>query len=127
MPNNPLMAYQQAQIRQVTGRDLEAAVLVKMANLLKQCQSNWGTPDNEKRLMESLRKYQQVWTIFQAEIEKPSNSLPREIKINLLRLIRFIDRRVFEVMAIPQPEKLRILIDINTNIAAGLSSRGDSK
>lgn len=123
MPTNPLMAYQQAQMQRLTGRELEAAVLVKMANLLKQCQANWGTPDNERRLMELLRKYQQVWTIFQAEIEKPDNLLPREIKVNLLRLIRFVDRRVFELMANPQLEKMQILIDINMNIAAGLSSR----
>jgi flagellar protein FlaF len=49
--------------------------------------------------------------------------LPLEIKQNLLALSVFVDRRIFEVMAYPAPEKLDILININRNIAAGL--RGD--
>ncbi len=33
----------------------------------------------------------------------------------------FIDKRTFEVMLKPAPEKLTILIEINMNIAAGLN------
>ncbi len=32
----------------------------------------------------------------------------------------FIDNRIIQIMAHPAPEKLRILIDINLNLAAGL-------
>jgi len=38
----------------------------------------------------------------------------------MLRLIAFIDRRIFETMASPAPEKLTTVININNNIAAGL-------
>jgi flagellar protein FlaF len=37
-------------------------------------------------------------------------------------LAAFIDRRIFETMAFPSPEKLKIVIDINNNLAAGLRS-----
>jgi len=49
-----------------------------------------------------------------------NNPLPQQIKENVLRLSAFVDRRVFEVLAYPATEKLDILININTNIAAGL-------
>jgi flagellar protein FlaF len=35
-----------------------------------------------------------------------------------------VDRRSFEVLAYPAPEKLDVLININLNVAAGL--RGDA-
>jgi len=39
---------------------------------------------------------------------------------NLLTLSVFVDKRIIDVMANPVPEKLKILIDINLNLAAGL-------
>jgi flagellar protein FlaF len=64
-----------------------------------------------------------VWCIFQAELENPANPLPNALKVNLLRLIAFIDKRTLEAIAYPTPEKLTILININQNIAAGLRTR----
>jgi len=49
-----------------------------------------------------------------------NNPLPQQIRENVLRLSAFIDRRIFDTLAYPSPEKLDILININTNIAAGL-------
>jgi flagellar protein FlaF len=37
-------------------------------------------------------------------------------------LAAFIDRRIFDTMAFPSPQKLKIVIDINSNLAAGLRS-----
>jgi flagellar protein FlaF len=42
-----------------------------------------------------------------------------------LRLSAFVDRRIFETLAAPAPEKLEAIININNNIAAGL--RGSAK
>jgi flagellar biosynthesis activator protein FlaF len=64
-----------------------------------------------------------VWCIFQAELENPKNPLPKALKVSLLRLVAFIDRRTLETIAYPTPEKLTILININQNIAAGLRTR----
>ena len=44
----------------------------------------------------------------------------QKLKENVLSLSAFIDKRIFEVMAFPSPEKLNIIININQNIAAGL-------
>jgi hypothetical protein len=49
--------------------------------------------------------------------------LPDDLRVNLLQLIQFIDRRTFDVMAFPAADKLAALISINRNIAAGLAAR----
>lgn len=104
----------------MSGRDIEAAVLTKAAFKLKECQTNWEAVDRDDRLEEALRFNQRVWSIFQAEIAKADNPLPEQLKLDLLSLSAFIDKRIIETMAYPSPEKLSIVIDINNNIAAGL-------
>jgi flagellar biosynthesis activator protein FlaF len=44
-----------------------------------------------------------------------------ELRRDLLRLSGFVDKRTFEIMAEPEPTKLQALIDIDRNIAMGLS------
>ena len=75
-------------------------------------------------LEDALNYNQKVWTFFQAELSMQDNPLPDEIKKNLLALSMFVDRRTFEALAYPAPEKLDILININLNVSAGL--RGDA-
>ena len=106
----------------LTGRELEAAVLTKAAQKLTLCQNNWEAPDMEENLKEALRYNQQVWTVFQTELSSPENPLPKKLKEDLLALSIFIDKRIFDIMSFPAPEKLNAIININLNIAAGLSS-----
>jgi len=107
----------------MNGRDVEAAVLTKAAMKLKQCQTDWNRPDRDAALNAALKFNQRIWSIFQAEIDRKENPLPEELKIDLLRLSLFVDKRIFEMMAYPSPEKLTILININNNIAAGLRTQ----
>ncbi|MEN6374028.1 MAG: flagellar biosynthesis regulator FlaF [Smithella sp.] len=106
----------------MTGREIEAAALIRCAVLLSDCQKNWDAPDHDTALDEALRINQRVWTILQSELANPDNPLPKKLREDLLSLSIFFDKRVIEVMAYPEPEKLNILIDINLNIAAGLNS-----
>ena len=117
---NPLRAYQSVEKATSSGREIEARVLTQAALKLKGCQKNWQTARKTDGLDEALRFNQRIWTIFQSELAQPSNPLPNKIKIDLLRLSAFIDKRSLDIMAYPTPEKLSILIDINHNIAAGL-------
>lgn len=118
----PLKAYDKVSRSTMNGREVEAAVLTKAAVKLKECQGDWDKPDRDAQLNAALKFNQRVWSIFQAEIERKENPLPEGLKINLLRLSAFIDKRIFEIMAYPTPEKLTVLININHNIAAGLRS-----
>jgi flagellar biosynthesis activator protein FlaF len=112
--------YGKVQRTTMSDREAEASALMKGAALLKHCQTNWASPEREVTLDKALRFNQRLWTFFQVALADPGNPLPKPLKENVLSLSLFIDKRIFEVMAYPAPEKLDILININTNIAAGL-------
>ena len=103
-----------------SGREIEATVLTKAARKLKQCQEDWDAPDRNNRLEEALKYNQRIWSIFQSELSREDHQLPKKLRLDILRLAAFIDRRIFETMAFPAPDKLNIVIDINNNLAAGL-------
>lgn len=120
MFQNKVNVYQDNQQEQLSGRALEAHILTKAALRLKQCQQKWETPERAKLLDEAVRYNQKIWSLFQSELSVPENPLPRELRQDILNLSLYIDKRLFEVLAFPHPEKLNIVIDINLNIAAGL-------
>ena len=115
-----LEAYRSAQNTSVSGRDIEAAALTRCALMLSACQQNWDAAGRDDHLAEALRNNQIVWSIIQSELIKDDNPLPIEVRNNLLTLSVFVDNRMIQVMAHPEPEKLKMLIDINLNLAAGL-------
>ena len=117
-----LQAYESVAKATLTGREIEAAVLTKAALKLKNCQDNWEAPDRENKLDEALKYNQRVWSIFQSELSREDHELPNNLRLDILRLAALIDRRIFETMAFPSPDKLKIVIDINNNLAAGLRS-----
>ena len=124
MPANPLDAYRNVEKATLSQRDIEATVLNKAAMQLQMIRDNWSSDDRAAELEYALNYNQKVWTFFQAELSVQDNPLPDEIKKNLLALSMFVDRRTFETLAYPAPEKLDILININLNVSAGL--RGDA-
>lgn len=124
MPANPLEAYRNVEKATLSQRDIEATVLTKAATQLQSIKENWTRENHDAQLEDALNYNQRVWTFFQAELSMEGNPLPEEIKRNLLSLSVFVDRRSFEVLAYPAPEKLDVLININLNVAAGL--RGDA-
>lgn len=107
----------------MSGREVEAAVLTKAAWKLSECQKDLAAAARDGRLDEAIRFNQRVWSIFQAELSREDNPLPKQLRFNILRLGGFVDRRLLESMAAPISEKLDIVIRINNNLAAGL--RGD--
>jgi flagellar protein FlaF len=118
-----LKAYERVSQETMSGREVEAAVLTKAAQKLRECQDNWSGPDTQEKLEKALNFNQRIWSIFQSELSREDHELPKKIRLDILRLASFIDRRIFETMAQPSPDKLKIVIDINNNIAAGLRSK----
>ena len=47
------------------------------------------------------------------------------VRQNILNLANFIFKRTYEVLAHPAPEKLEVLININMQIANGLSGKAE--
>ena len=120
MYRNSLNAYQMVENTTSSGRETEARVLTNAAVKLKHCRDNWNAADRRAKLDEALTYTQRVWSLLQSELLDPNNPLPRNIKENILNLSAFIDKRIFNIQAYPDPEKLDLIIDIHLNLAAGL-------
>lgn len=120
MYNKSLNSYQKVEQATLSGRETEARVLTKAAVMLKYCQDNWNAADRREKLHEALAYNQRIWSLIQGDLIDEHNPLPKKIKENILSLSVLIDKRIFNVMAYPAPEKLKIIININLNLAAGL-------
>jgi flagellar protein FlaF len=120
MLQNSVNAYTTLQKETLSGRELEASVLSRAGLMLKSVKENWGASDRDHKLLEAVKFNQKVWSFFQAELSDPENPLPKNLREDILNLSIFIDKRLFEVLAYPNPDKLAIIIDIDFNIAAGL-------
>lgn len=118
-------AYESGAKTSTSGRSLESAALFKAARQLEACRAEWGTPDAQARLADALRYNQRLWTFFQGELAASDCALPRELRVNLLRLSRFVDVRTYAMLAGATPEGLSALIEIDRQIAQGLAEPTD--
>lgn len=116
-------AYENGARATDSSRDLEATALFKAARLLEACRAAWGEPGHAERLEHALRYNQRLWTLFQSELARPDHEMVPALRRDLLQISVFVDKRTFEVISSPSPEKLQALIDIDRNIASGLSVR----
>ena len=116
-----LDAYQVAQRATATGRQLEATLLFKSARQLEAVAANWHAAERKTNLPAALEYNTRLWALFQASMEEPESPLPPELRANVLQLVRFIDRRTLEILASPDPNKLQLLIEIDRQVAMGLS------
>ena len=126
MYSQSIRAYESVDKATMSGTDVEVAVLNKAAVKLKECQDNWDAADRDDKLEEALKFNQKIWSIFQSELSREDHPMPQKLRLDILRLAAFIDRRIFETIASPSPEKLNIVIDINNSIAAGLRNSPDN-
>jgi flagellar biosynthesis activator protein FlaF len=115
----------QAYIRtsQVTGnaREIEAQALLKAAKQLRDVQTNWTGPD--KNMHKALVFNRRLWTIFMSAAESNDNPQPLEVRQNIANIGVFVMKQTIEMQMNPDPSKLKSLIDINCNIAAGLAGK----
>lgn len=98
-------------------RNTEGWALIQAARRLAEAPS----AENPRTAMrDALRLNWRLWTIFQVEMSAEDCPAPMEVRENILTLCQFIDRHTVELMADPVEERIKVLIDINRNIAAGL-------
>lgn len=102
-------------------RYLEASLLLKAAARLQSVKDNWEQSKGD--LSPALAYNRKLWTILSTSATKPENPLPLPIKNNIANLGLFIFQRTIDIEIEPAPEKLTILVSINSNIAAGLAGR----
>ena len=112
-----------ARTSQTTGtpRELEAQALLMAARKLQDVQTNWKGPD--ANLQKALTFNRRLWTIFMSAVEANDSPQPLEVRQNIANISVFVMQRTLEMQTNPDPAKLKPLIDINCNIAAGLAGR----
>ena len=104
--------------------ELEASLLLKEASQLQYIadnwRDNWGKENNE--FLAALYYNRRLWSVLLGSIAGQENPLPIEIKNNVASLGAFVLRHTISVLAYPSPEKLKVLVTINKELAAGLNA-----
>lgn len=102
-------------------RDLEAQLLLRAASRLQTIHDDWeGQRDALEHALLFNRK---LWTVFLTTVTNNDNPLPAELRQNIANIGIFVLNHTLNVSGNPAPERLRSLININRQLAAGLSGR----
>lgn len=124
--NNPYAqaagVYGQKAREGVDQRELEAQLLLKAANEIQNLHDKWddATVEDIDNVMSYNRKLWMVFFDTAVENPDPSEDRPLDLRNNIVNLCNFIFKRSIDVLADPRKEKLKVLIDINREVAAGL-------
>ncbi|MEM7618984.1 MAG: flagellar biosynthesis regulator FlaF [Pseudomonadota bacterium] len=119
--HDALQAYSQNTKVTQDPRELEASLLLKAAAKLQAVRDNWD--ETQKDVFEAILYNRRLWTILASAMVEEDNQLPMEIKNNIANLGVFIMKRTLEIQIKPDAEKLTALININKEIAAGLTAK----
>ena len=120
--SNAAQAYARTSHTTSTPREIEAQALLKAARQLQEVQSNWAGPG--KALDTALLFNRRLWSIFMSAAQADENPQPVEVRQKIANIGVFVMKQTVEMQINPDPAKLKSLIDINCNLAAGLSGRG---
>lgn len=115
-------AYARTSHTTATPREIEAQALLKAARQLQDVHANWAGPD--KAMQTALLFNRRLWSIFMSAADSNDNPQPIEIRQNIANIGVFVMKQTVAMQANPDPAKLKSLIEINRNLAAGLSGRG---
>ena len=102
-------------------REIEAQALLKAARQLQEVQANWNGPD--RNMHKALLFNRRLWSIFMTEAEANENPHSLEVRQQIANIGIFVMNQTVDMQLAPEPKKLNSLIEINRNIAAGLSGR----
>ncbi|MET0709550.1 MAG: flagellar biosynthesis regulator FlaF [Tardiphaga sp.] len=114
-------AYARTAQTTASPRDIEAQALLKAARKLQDVMTNWATTD--EGLEDALMFNRKLWSIFLGDAMSDENQQPLEVRQNIANIGVFILTQCAALKLKPEVDKLQSLIDINRNIAAGLSGR----
>lgn len=119
--SNAAQAYARTSETTSTPREIEAQALLKAARQLQNVQANWAGPD--KTMHHALLFNRRLWSLFMSAVQSNDNPQSIDVRQNIANIGVFVMKQTVEMQLNPDPAKLKSLIDINCNIAAGLASR----
>ena len=120
--SNAAQAYSRTSHTTASPREIEAQALLKAARQLMEVQSNWTGPD--KNMHNALLFNRRLWSIFMDSADTNDNPQPMQIRQNIANIGVFVLKQTVEMQTDPNPAKLKSLIEINCNLAAGLCGHG---
>jgi flagellar biosynthesis activator protein FlaF len=119
---NAANAYYKTATTTMNPRDLEASLLIKAAKQLQDVQDDWSIKPLD--LADALEYNQKLWTVLLGAVTRPENPLPAEIRQNVANLGIFILGQILDVAQDPSAAKIKVLVDLNRELASGLRSPG---
>jgi len=119
--SNAAQAYARTSQTTSSPREIEAQALLKAARQLQEVQANWAGPG--KAMESALLFNRRLWSIFMSAAQTDENPQPIEIRQNIANIGVFVMKQTVDMQLNPDPAKLKSLIDINCNLAAGLSGQ----
>ena len=119
--SNAAQAYARTSQTTSSPREIEAQALLKAARQLQEVQSNWAGPG--KAMESALLFNRRLWSIFMSAAQTDENPQPIEIRQNIANIGVFVMKQTVDMQLNPDPAKFKSLIDINRNLAAGLSGQ----
>ncbi|MFN3225355.1 MAG: flagellar biosynthesis regulator FlaF [Hyphomicrobiales bacterium] len=123
MQQSAAAAYGRTTQATVQPRDLEAHLLMKSAAQLQTIHDNWE--DLQDSLNDALFYNRRLWGVFLDAVTAEDSPLPKPIAQNVANLGFFVFNHTLKIQLNPERQKLRSLISINKEIAAGLRTAPD--
>ena len=120
--SNAAQAHARTSQTTATPREIEAQALLRAARQLQEIQNNWKGPD--RNMHKALLFNRRLWSIFLTAAEDNGNPNTMEVRQNIANIGVFVMKQTVDMQLNPDPAKLKSLIDINCNLAAGMSGRG---
>ncbi len=121
MSSSAATAYARVANTTASPREIEAQVLLKAANKLQQA-INDGNPLSEQT-RQALMYNRKLWTLFLSDAMRDESPQPLEVRQRIVNISVFVLSQTAALHVSPQFEHFKPLIEINRNIAAGLSGR----
>lgn len=123
MQQSAAAAYGRTTQATVQPRDLEAHLLMKSAAQLQTIFDNWD--DLQETLNDALLYNRRLWAVFLDAVTAEDSPLPKPVAQNVANLGFFVFNHTLKIQMKPEAAKLRSLISINKEIAAGLRGVGE--
>lgn len=109
--------YARIQRETISGRQLEREVFQRITARLKS--TNLDEPGGMAARAKALCENRQLWTTLAIDLATEGNVCPPEVKASLLSLAAFVETTTARALA--GDASIDILVEINENIARGLS------
>jgi flagellar protein FlaF len=121
MSNQAARAYARVANASASPREIEAQALLMAANKLQEVVNNAGLP--AERRNHALMFNRKLWSVFLGEALSEQSLQPLDIRQKIVNISLFVLTHTLALQVSPQIAHFKPLIDINRNIAAGLSGR----